>query len=220
MMTELSQMVTLDYLLTSLIVVLIPGTGVIYTLSIGIFAGRTQSLAAAVGCTFGIVPHLLASIFGLAALLHASAALFSLLKIAGVAYLLYLAVMQLRDKSALGVSEQDAHLAGTGAGLGRLRRIAVRGTLINVLNQKLSLFFLAFLPQFLPAGTAHPLASILVLAGIFMAMTLGVFALYGLFASQVRDWILASERAVRWCKRVFALSFAGFAVKLAVTDRG
>ena len=220
MMTELGQLITLDYLLTSLIVVLLPGTGVIYTLSVGIFSGRMQSLAAALGCTCGIIPHMLASIFGLAAILHASATLFSLLKIAGVVYLLYLAVAQLRDKSGLGMPERDANLEDTSSNFTRARRIAVRGTLINVLNPKLSLFFLAFLPQFMPAGTAHPFSSVLLLAGIFMAMTLGVFALYGLFASQVRDWVLASERAVRWCKRIFALSFAAFAVKLAVTDRG
>ena len=85
-------MITLNFLVTSLIVVLIPGTGVVLTVSTGLAAGRRASVFAALGCTAGIVPHLLASVLGLSALMHASALAFQLLKFAGVAYLLYLAI--------------------------------------------------------------------------------------------------------------------------------
>ncbi|MEJ2018842.1 MAG: LysE family translocator, partial [Maritimibacter sp.] len=130
-----------DFLLTALVVVLAPGTGVIYTLATGLTRGRTAAIAAAFGCTFGIVPAMLAAILGLAAVLHSSAIAFEIVKYAGAAFLLYLAWGTLRDRSMLEVSADDTPR--------KLGAIALKGTLINVLNPKLSLFFLAFLPQFL-----------------------------------------------------------------------
>lgn len=217
-MTDIFEIVTADYLLTSLIVTLVPGTGVIYTLSVGIFSGRVCSLAAVVGCTASIVPHLLASVFGLAAILHASATLFNVIKYAGVIYLLYMAWGMWRDRSAILTEE-----AGTGASsrtFSDLRTIAMRGLLINLLNPKLTLFFLAFLPQFIPAGTQAPGSAIFLLAAVFMGMTFAVFSLYGLFAAQVREFVLTSEKTVIWLRRLFAAGFTGFALKLAFTQRG
>ena len=200
-----------EFLLTSLIVVLMPGTGVIYTLSAGLFQGRLASVAAAVGCTAGILPHMAASMLGLAALLHASALAFQAVKLAGVAYLLYLAWQMWRA---------GAPAAETGTPVpGSLARVAVRGLLINILNPKLSTFFLAFLPQFTPADAADPLWMMAGHSAVFMLMTLVVFVLYGLFAALARERVIASPRVMRWLQRSFAGLFAALGVRLAFAER-
>ena len=196
----------MQFLLTSLVVVLAPGTGVIYTLAIGLGQGRRAAIWAALGCTFGIIPHLLAASLGLAAVLHSSALLFQVVKFAGVAYLLYLAWQALKSGGALQVS-QDVRVA---SGL----KTAVRGALINILNPKLSIFFLALLPPFMSGDPAVFVQEMTMLGGVFMVMTFVVFVIYGAFAAQARDWILGSERVLRWLNRSFAAIFALLAVKL------
>jgi threonine/homoserine/homoserine lactone efflux protein len=200
-----------EFLITSLVVVLIPGTGVIYTVSTGLFQGWRASIAAACGCTAGIIPHLLASSLGLAAILHMSAIAFQLLKFAGVGYLLYLAWSMWRETGALSF---DAPTRGRGAG-----SIALRGFLINILNPKLSIFFLAFLPQFVPAGTADPLLQVGWLSAIFMVMTLIIFILYGFCAHGVRSYVVNSPILIKRLQRSFALVFAALGCKLALSDR-
>jgi threonine/homoserine/homoserine lactone efflux protein len=211
----------IDFLLTALIVVLVPGTGVIYTLSIGVFQGARASVAAAFGCTMGIVPHLAASIFGLAALLHASAVAFQTVKYLGIAYLLYLAWGLWRQTGALSLGAAGAPGDGSPAAIGprAMGGIALRGGLINILNPKLSIFFLAFLPQFVPAAAPDGVARMVVLAAVFMAMTFVVFVGYGLAAHGVRRAVLSSARVTRWTHRTFAAAFAGFAARLALTER-
>ena len=162
---------SLEFLLTSFVVVLLPGTGVIYTLAIGLSRGFRASVAAAAGCTIGIVPAAVASIVGLAAVLHASALMFQAVKYMGVLYLFYMAWSILREGGALSVTEEN-----TKAGY---FRIAANGTMLNVLNPKLSLFFLAFLPQFVAPEHQNPTGSLVVLAGIFMLMTFVVFVSTG-----------------------------------------
>lgn len=201
-------MISLQFLLTALVVVLAPGTGVIYTLAVGLGQGRRAALAAALGCTLGIVPHLMAAILGLAAILHTSALLFQIVKFAGVAYLLYLAWQALKSDGALSVQArgdtQPAH------------RIATRGALINILNPKLSIFFLALLPPFLSGDPAHVTLEMLRLGAVFMAMTLAVFALYGVFAAAARQRLLGNARVLAWLNRSFAAIFAALAARLAV----
>ncbi len=199
---------SMQFLLTALVVVLAPGTGVIYTLAVGLGRGRWASVMAALGCTIGIVPHLLAATFGLAALLHTSAVLFQAVKFAGVAYLLYLAWQALKSGGALAVSREARPEPGW--------RVARRGALINILNPKLSIFFLALLPPFLSGNPATATAEMVGLGGVFMAMTFGVFVLYGVFAAAARDWLLASERAMRWMNRSFAAIFAALGARLAL----
>ncbi|WP_085868086.1 LysE family translocator [Pseudoruegeria aquimaris] len=205
-------MISPEFLLTAFIVVLAPGTGVIYTLGTGLARGGRAALAAAFGCTLGIVPHLLAATLGLAALLHASAVIFQAVKFAGVAFLLYLAWQTLKEGGSF-----DADGTGAKAPL-RAGPIAVKGALINILNPKLSIFFLAFLPQFLSANPATATAEMLLLGAVFMAMTFAIFVLYGLFAAAARDRVLRSPRALRWMRRAFAAAFAGLGLKLA-TER-
>ncbi|WP_417675678.1 LysE family translocator [Pseudodonghicola sp.] len=201
-------MMSLQFFLTALVVVIAPGTGVLYTLALGLGQGRRAALWAALGCTFGIVPHLLAATLGLAAILHASALLFHAVKFAGVAYLLYLAWQSLKSGGALSVAAQGSGEPGW--------RIARRGALINVLNPKLSIFFLALLPPFLSGNADSATSEMAALGGVFMAMTLAVFALYGLCAAQARQFVLGSERVMRWLNRSFAALFAALAGRLAL----
>jgi len=201
-------MLSLHFLLTAFVVVVAPGTGVVYTLAIGLGQGRHAALWAAAGCTLGILPHLAAAALGLAALLHTSALLFTTVKYAGVAYLLWLAWDSLRAGGALAVRAQDSRESGW--------RIARRGALINILNPKLSIFFLALLPPFLSGDPATATAEMALLGGVFMAMTFAVFVLYGLFAATARTRVLGSETAMRWARRGFAAVFAALAGRLAL----
>lgn len=201
---------SLEFFLTSLIVVLLPGTGVIYTLAIGLGRGFRASLAAAVGCTLGIVPAALASIVGLAALLHTSALAFQVIKYLGVLYLFYMAWGIVKEGGAMEVNAEKFSAGHF--------QIAVTGTLINVLNPKLSLFFLAFLPQFLPAGTANAGLELVKLAAAFMAMTFVVFVGYGACAALARDYVIRRPSVMAWIKRCFATAFGALGVKLALSD--
>jgi threonine/homoserine/homoserine lactone efflux protein len=201
-------MISIQFMTTAFVVVIAPGTGVIYTLAIGLGQGRRASLAAAVGCTFGIVPHLLAAILGLAAILHTSALAFTLVKFAGVAYLLWLAWQALSSNGALAITPERSGDA--------LWRIARRGALINILNPKLSIFFLALLPPFLSGIPESATNEMVLLGAVFMAMTFAVFALYGCFAAAAREYLLQSATAMRWLNRGFAAVFTALAGRLAL----
>lgn len=203
--------ISAEFLLTSLVVVLIPGTGVIYTVSNGLFLGWRASIAAACGCTAGIIPHLTASILGLSAILHMSALAFQLIKFAGAAYLLYLAWMMWRETGSLAF---NSHESSAG-----LWRIIKRGFLINILNPKLSIFFLAFLPLFVSPDAPSPTLHMIILSVLFMLMTLVIFILYGLSANGVRGYVVNSPRIVTGLQRTFALTFAALGIKLALTDQ-
>lgn len=202
---------SLEFLITSFIVVASPGTGVLYTLAAGLSRGSRASVVAAFGCTLGIVPHMAAAILGLAALLHTSALAFETFKYLGVAYLLYMAWNTLRERGALSVDKETS--ARTAA------QVTVEAVLINILNPKLSIFFLAFLPQFVSTDEAHPLPHMLALSGVFMLMTFVVFAAYGLFAASVRDHVISRPRVMTWMRRTFAGAFAVLGAKLAFTER-
>jgi threonine/homoserine/homoserine lactone efflux protein len=202
---------SLDFLLTSLIVVVSPGTGVLYTLAAGLSRGSRASAIAAFGCTLGIVPHMAAAIMGLAALLHASALAFQTLKYLGVAYLLYMAWSALREGGSLRV-QGDLRPR-------RAAEVIVEAILINLLNPKLSIFFFAFLPQFVSTGEPAPLARMLELSVVFMLMTLAVFVGYGLFAASIRRHVISRPRILTWMRRGFAAAFGALGVKLALAER-
>ena len=204
-------MITVEFLITSLIVILIPGTGVVFTVSTGLIQGRRASVFAALGCTAGIVPHLLATVLGLAALMHTSAIAFQVLKYAGVIYLLYLAYATWKDKSAFAVEATTSRSTAIG--------IIIKAILLNILNPKLTIFFLAFLPQFIKPGVTSPLAELLLLSGVFMAMTFLVFVVYGLLAHLFRRAVIESPRVQSWLRRGFAATFAGLGTQLALTER-
>ena len=203
---------TLSFLLTSLIVVASPGTGVLYTLAVALTSGARPSIAAAFGCTLGIVPQMLAAMLGLAAVLHTSALAFAALKWCGVAYLLYMAWQALRETGALALNGAEGRAKSD-------RRVIVTAILINVLNPKLSIFFLAFLPQFIAADEPHVGLRMLELSTVFMLMTFVVFAIYGLFAAKVRDRVISKPKVMAWLRRSFAAGFAALGARLALSER-
>jgi threonine/homoserine/homoserine lactone efflux protein len=203
--------VSLQFWLTALVITATPGTGVLYTVAAGISGGRRTSVAAAFGCTLGILPHLAAAIFGAAALLRASGVAFAVMKYAGVVYLLYMAWATWRERGTLGGADATTSTPA--------RRIVTNAVLVNLLNPKLTLFFFAFLPQFVAPGQPGATRTMLELSGVFMAMTFGVFVVYGLLAAAVRDHVLARPRVMTWLRRSFAASFAALGARLVVTDR-
>ncbi|SDU47095.1 LysE family translocator [Stappia sp. ES.058] len=202
-----------EFLVAALIVVMIPGTGVIYTVATGLARGRAASVAAALGCTLGIVPAILASVAGLAALLHASALVFQAVKYAGAAYLLYLAWQTLREAGPLASGDNSASVPPGWT------KIARTGCLINVLNPKLTVFFLAFLPQFVAPQAGSPAAQMVGMGLVFMAMTFAVFVVYGFFAAAAGERVLRNARAMAWIRRTVAVAFAGFGLRLALSER-
>ena len=202
---------SLAFLITSFIVVVSPGTGVVFTLATGLSRGARASVVAAFGCTLGIVPHMAAAILGLAALLHTSALAFQTFKYLGVAYLLYMAWDAWREHGALKVEKDSSHRSAL--------QVTVKAILINILNPKLSIFFLAFLPQFMRADEAAPLARMLELSTVFMLMTFVVFVGYGLFAAKIRDHVISRPAVLTWMRRSFAAAFVALGAKLAFADR-
>ncbi|MFD0786960.1 LysE family translocator [Micromonospora azadirachtae] len=199
------------FLVTTLVVVVTPGTGVIYTLSAGLSRGARAGLVAAVGCTLGTVPHLLAAVTGLATLLSASATAFHAVKYAGVAYLLYVAWSTLRDRSAFTPEADPTPRSAL--------RVIVTAVLVNLLNPKPTLFFVAFLPQFVDPAGAGATRGMLVAGGVFMLLTLVVFSGYGVAAAAVRDRVLARPRVTTWLRRTVAGTFVALGVSLVLTDR-
>ncbi len=204
-------MISTEFILTSLVVVLVPGTGVIYTVSTGLVHRWRASLVAAFGCTAGILPHLTASILGLSAILHMSARTFQGLKFAGAFYLLYLAWGMWRDTGSLKLDQSSKKM--------NTSQIVYKGILINILNPKLTLFFFAFLPLFISSDAVSPTKQMIGLSAIFMGMTFVIFALYGILASGISKYLVNSPRKIRQIQRSFAIIFAGLAMKLALSEQ-
>ncbi|MDQ3537529.1 MAG: LysE family translocator [Actinomycetota bacterium] len=202
---------TVEFLVTTLIIVATPGTGVIYTLAAGLSRGGPASLIAAVGCTLGIVPHMMAAITGLAALLHASALAFQTFKYLGVAYLLYMAWATLKEKGALAVEADTAPRSAS--------KVILSGILINILNPKLTIFFFAFLPQFVSTSDPNAVSRMLELSTVFMLVTFVVFGAYGVCAAAVRNQVVSRPGVMTWMRRVFAGAFVALGARLAVTSR-
>jgi threonine/homoserine/homoserine lactone efflux protein len=201
---------TLDFLLTTLIIVATPGTGALYTLAAALGGGRRNALIAAFGCTLGIVPHMLAAALGLAALVAAEPRLFELIRYAGIAYLIWMAIGLWRS----GLVQEQAAEPHREAW-----RIIRKAVLINLLNPKLSLFFLAFLPQFVDQSNPAPLATMAALSLVFMVVTFVVFALYGLAAAAMRHGLVERPHRMRIVNRLLAGGFLLMAGKLALAER-
>ena len=202
---------SIEFLVTSLIVIVSPGTGVLFTLAAGLSRGSRASVVAAFGCTLGIVPHMAAAILGLAALLHTSALAFQVFKYLGVAYLLYMAWSALKERGALRVETEVSARSAI--------QVTTTAILINILNPKLSIFFLAFLPQFVSADEPHPLSRMLALSAVFMLLTFVVFVGYGLFAAAIRNHVISRPRVLTWMRRTFAAAFVALGARLALAER-
>jgi threonine/homoserine/homoserine lactone efflux protein len=206
---------SVEFLLTSLVVVLIPGTGVIYTVSSSIGGGWRRGLFAAIGCTLGIVPHMLAAMLGLSAIMQAGSVVFEAVRWAGVAYLIFMGVSMIREGGALRLDDQDDQ-HGSIRSMGLVVR---RGILLNLLNPKLTMFFFAFLPQFLDTPPGLLDAGLIWLGGVFMLMTLAVFAVYAYASATVRELVLGAPVVLRWFQRSLGALLIGLAARLALTDR-
>lgn len=202
---------SIEFLLTTLLIVASPGTGVVYTLATGLSRGAHAGIFAAFACTLGIVPHLIAALTGLAALLHTSALLFDMVKYAGVAYLLWMAWQVLRQRGAMRIETEAAPRSTA--------QILVDGIVLNLLNPKLSIFFVAFLPQFIAVNSAAPVLRMLELSAVFMAATFVVFAIYGVFAAMMRDQVVGRPAVMIWFRRTFAAAFVALGARLALTER-
>jgi len=196
---------TIEYLVTVFIICLSPGIGVVFTLSATLGGGLRAGFWASVGCTIATIIHLMVAMAGLAAILHTSAILFQTIKFAGVAYLLWMAWAVLNDRGGLSVIP--------GAPVTSMR-LVWRGIWLNILNPKLPLFFVAFIPQFVPVNSAPGL--LVELGLVFTLMTFAVFMGYVVFASTGRQRLLQSARAMGWMRRAFAASFAALGLKLAI----
>jgi threonine/homoserine/homoserine lactone efflux protein len=203
--------VSTAFLLTSLIVVVSPGTGVLYTMAAGLSRGTRASVIAAVGCTLGIIPHMVAAVTGLAALLHTSAVAFQVLKYLGVAYLLFIAWRTLKEKGALTVDREATPRSAT--------KVIVSAILVNILNPKLTIFFFAFLPQFVSTRDPNPLIRMVELSAVFMLLTLVVFVAYGSFAAAIRKHVISRPKVLTWMRRLFAGAFVALGARLAFADR-
>jgi threonine/homoserine/homoserine lactone efflux protein len=197
-----------EFWVTSIIVTATPGTGVLFTLAAALAGGHRSGVVAAFGCTLGVVPHMAAAVTGLAAVMHTSAVAFSVLKYAGVAYLLYLAWSTLRETGALAVEERRAPRSDL--------RTITSAVAVNLLNPKLTIFFLAFLPQFVAVNEAHVTTRMLELGAVFMAITFAIFVVYGVLAASVRDQVIGRPRVMTWMRRAFAGSFVALGARLAV----
>ena len=204
-------MINPEFLLASLVVVLIPGTGVIYTITTGLMLKWRASIAAAIGCTLGIAPHILASVLGLSALLNMSAQIFSVLKLAGALYLLYLAWNMWREAGILEINKKSTETSAV--------QIVIKAIAINLLNPKLTIFFFAFLPLFVSKNSSSPTMEMITLSTVFMGMTFFIFALYGILASGISAYLINSSKAVKRLQQAFAVVLAAFAVKLALSEK-
>jgi threonine/homoserine/homoserine lactone efflux protein len=203
--------VTWSFLLTALVICATPGTGALFTLAAALGRGARAGVLAAFACTLGTLPHLLAAITGLAALLQASGVAFEVVKYAGVAYLLWMAWATWRDTGALQVSADDQRAS--------VRSVIVSGIGVNLLNPKLTIFFFAFLPQFVPTGSDRSLLWMLGLGGVFVVMTFVVFAGYALAAAAVREQVVSRPRVVQRVRRAFAACFVVLSGRLALETR-
>ncbi len=203
-------MVSLGFILTSLVVVLIPGTGVIYTVSTGISGSKRHSIAAAIGCTLGIIPHLTAGILGISAILHTSAQIFQIIKIIGVIYLIYLGYGLISKKNIIKIDEREKKENDL--------KIIGKGILLNLLNPKLTIFFLSFLPQFITSTNFNYVFQMILLSIIFMGLTLIVFILYGILAYSFKKLIIRTPKITRRIQQSFGMILIGFAAKLAISE--
>lgn len=205
-----------EFLATSAVVVAVPGTGVVYTVSCALGGGWRAGALAATGCTLGIVPHLGAAVVGVSGLMHAGATLFEIVRWIGVAYLVVMGLSMMRGGGALRVAPDrtvDGAAASGGGGA-----IVGRGIALNLLNPKLTVFFLAFLPQFLDAPTTFD-PRLVGLGLVFMAITLIGFLAYAAAGATFRDRVLAEPRVVEWAQRTLGVVLVGFAARLATIDR-
>lgn len=198
------------FLITSIIIILIPGTGVVYTISTGVMGGREKSIVAALGCTLGIVPHLCLSIAMSTLLMRMNDTFFIVMKYVGAAYLVYMGIGMIRSKERIQFEEESKSEDAIS--------VIRKGILINLLNPKLTLFFFSFLPQYVKGTHSQFVVESAVLGIAFMIMTFIVFVIYGMLAGTARSYLSKSEKRISVLQKLFGTVFIGFALKLVVEN--
>jgi threonine/homoserine/homoserine lactone efflux protein len=204
---------SVEFLLTSLVVAAIPGTGVVYTIASAIGGGWRRGMFATIGCTLGVVPHLMAAMLGLSGVMQAGSVVYETVRWAGVVYLVYMGISMMRRGDVLELDERSQDDA-----TGSMLRVARRAILLNLLNPKLTVFFFAFLPQFLDTPPALLDPRLIGLGAVFMLATFTVFLTYAYAATIARDLVLRAPAVRRWLQRSLGALLVGFAARLAVTD--
>ncbi len=200
-------MVSLGFLATSLIVIIIPGTGVIYTVTTSLSGNKRSAFLAAFGCTLGILPHILAAILGISVILNTGAQIFKIIRIIGVLYLIYLGIGLLKAENGIKIGEKKKE---------RPFLIITKAILINLLNPKLTLFFLSFLPQFIEPDSLNTRIEMISLSLVFMGLTFIIFCSYGLLANSFRSVLIKSPKLFNRIQQGFGIILIGFAGKIAL----
>ncbi len=199
------------FVATSLLVIATPGQDMILVMSRSVALGPAAGVVTAAGVSIGLVGHTILAALGLGAILRASEMLFTGLKLAGAAYLVWLGIGLLRTRGA--------EIALRGSSARSSVRLFADGALSNLSNPKIAIFYFAFLPQFVPAGAAHPTLSMLALGLVFAGLTFLVKAPVGLFAGMLSGWLRARPRALVWLHRASGAVLVGLGVRLAMEPR-
>lgn len=201
---------SVEFFLVSLILAIVPGTGVVFTLACAMSQGLRGAIWGAVAGAVGVIPHLVAAGLGLSALLLAYPAIYDGLRILGGAYLLWLALQAWRQRhSAL----EAGSVSASGA------RIVAQGALINLLNPKLTLFFVSFLPQFVPATDPAPMLTMGLMGLVLVAQTFVVFLVYGAVAARAGDLLRRRPRIMTLFHTAIATLFAGLGLRVILAGR-
>jgi threonine/homoserine/homoserine lactone efflux protein len=195
----------------SVLLALAPGPDNIFVLTQSALHGKLAGLLVTLGLCTGLIVHTTAVAFGVAVIFQASALAFTALKLCGAGYLLYLAWGAWRA-TATKINASS----GVGLSRGKLYR---RGIIMNVTNPKVSIFFLAFLPQFADPARGSLTLQMVLLGGIFILATILIFGAIALLAGTLGSWLTRSDKAQITMNRVASLVFVGLALKLATTQR-
>lgn len=200
----------LYFLMASMALTIAPGPDNIFVMTQGITRGRKPAIVTALGMCSGISVHTIAAAFGISAVFYSSAVAFNMVKYAGAAYLLYLAYRTMKERSAVTFSGADDR---NGSALFK------RGFIMNVLNPKVALFFLAFLPQFVTPDARYFPLQMLLLGFIFMVQAVIIFCLIGYFSGSIGRFLLSRPEVARRLDWLTAGVFASLGIRLAFAER-
>ena len=203
------------FVLSGWLLNLTPGPDVLYIVSSALRSGVRAGIVAALGITAGCFVHIVAAGLGVSALMATSAMAFSVLKWVGAAYLLYVGVRLLLSKAPDAIKIEAGSADSVKAG--GLKSLFFRGFWTNALNPKVALFFLAFVPQFITPGAAHPTVAFLVLGVLFNLNAIPINIGYAVLAAWAAQRTAAIQRGMHWLDRLAGALFVGFGIKLALS---
>ncbi len=198
---------TLAFLATAIVLTATPGPDNLMVLSMGMSRGRRAGIAFGLGCALGCLSHTLLAVIGVSALVAASPVAFTLLKVAGGVYLVWMGVQAWRHAGAVRVG-------GEAADTTPLRQLFLKGLVANAINPKVVLFFLSFLPQFVVASQGQVEWQLGLLGLLFTAQAVVLFGLLGYFSGSVGAWLNRRPSAGLWLDRLAGTVFIGLGVRM------